>query len=504
MMTEEFLSNTLRIIFAKKPRELDQKYFQDLNRLCSFYRNEMVGNGDIPIYIQAKFDLIQKICGIILNGGSTDAAIVSLTASEKFKQFADLMYFHTTETIDDAWLAPRKKFVHDLVAWCKLNRTYAKFQEYSDMVRCASFDSVEAMISDFNDLVKNAFQDVTDYELSSRSGLTSSINTKTDSVGSLVDEIRKKFSAKNLITSGIEELDNGFLGGGFQPSRLYMFSGTSGIGKSTILLNLALRGALSGCVTDPLADPFGFERFCYQTTERVFLYVTMENYVYETWIRLYCALFKKTKQETVAMILNRRTTAEQIRDEINQMLEPFNSSIQMDYFPANTISPATIAGLISKHNKEPGRRCVKAVYIDYLDLLEPDEKREFFRLDLGQITSRLKAISATFEIPIITATQLNREAYKKTKSGDIGGETISESMHKLFIADFSAIMMRDRDDEANKKDPEDDFPTKILLKVHKNRDGKTGDLNIYFDYPRSRFLTVRELNQEYMGILEAV
>jgi replicative DNA helicase len=186
------------------------------------------------------------------------------------------------------------------------------------------------------------------------------------------------------------------------------------------------------------------------------------------------------------------------------MLEPFNSSIQIDYFPANTISPATIAGLISKHNKEPERRCVKAVYIDYLDLLEPDERREFFRLDLGQITSRLKAISATFEIPIITATQLNREAYKKTKTGEIGGETISESMHKLFIADFSAIMMRDRDDEANKRDPDDDFPTKILLKIHKNRDGNTGDLNIYFDYPRSRFLTVRELNQEYRGILEAV
>jgi hypothetical protein len=31
--------------------------------------------------------------------------------------------------------------------------------------------------------------------------------------------------------------------------------------------------------------------------ERVFLYVTMENYVYETWVRLYCSLFNKTKEE---------------------------------------------------------------------------------------------------------------------------------------------------------------------------------------------------------------
>jgi replicative DNA helicase len=136
--------------------------------------------------------------------------------------------------------------------------------------------------------------------------------------------------------------------------------------------------------------------------------------------------------------------------------------------------------------------------------LQPDERREFYRLDLGEITSRLKSISASYEIPIITATQLNREAYKKTKGGDMGGEMISESMQKLFIADFSAIMMRDHGDEAEKNGPPEDFPTKILLKIHKNRDGKTGDLNIYFDYPRSRFLTVRELNQEYRCVLEVV
>jgi replicative DNA helicase len=32
------------------------------------------------------------------------------------------------------------------------------------------------------------------------------------------------------------------------------------------------------------------------------------------------------------------------------------------------------------------------------------------------------------------------------------------------------------------------------LKVEKNRDGKTGKTNLYFDYPRSRILT----NDEYM------
>jgi hypothetical protein len=337
MMTEVFLGNCVKLIFAKKPKELDLKFFQDLNFLLSFYRKEMVGNNDVPLFVQGKFDLIDKVCGIILKGGTTDSAIVSVSASEKFKHFKDLLEFHANETVDDAFVAPRKKFIHDLIAWCKLNKTFAQFQKYSDVVRVGSFNTIEEIIAEWTDLIKEASQDVTDYELSARSGLTSSINTKTDSVNSLVDEIRNKFSMKNLISSGIEELDREFLGGGFQPSRLYLFSGTSGIGKSTFLLNCALRAALSGCVTDPYSDPTGFEQFCYPSTERIYLYVTMENYVYETWIRLYCALFKKSKQETVSMILNRRTNADQLRAEINQLLEPFNSSIQIDYFPANTI-----------------------------------------------------------------------------------------------------------------------------------------------------------------------
>jgi hypothetical protein len=58
------------------------------------------------------------------------------------------------------------------------------------------------------------------------------------------------------------------------------------------------------------------------------------------------------------------------------------------------------------------------------------------------IMSRLKTISASFEIPIITATQLNREAYRKEKEKEFGIETVSESIQKVFIADFGAVIQR--------------------------------------------------------------
>ena len=149
--------------------------------------------------------------------------------------------------------------------------------------------------------------------------------------------------------------------------------------------------------------------------QRLFLYVTLENYVYETWMRIYCDLTKKTKGEMLAKLRDASVTSKDIQNEIEQILAPYNCSIHVEYFPSNTISPGNIAALIQKYNRNPLHRAVKAVYVDYLDLLQPDEKGEMYRLDLGAITSRLKTISASFEIPIITATQLNREAYRKEK-----------------------------------------------------------------------------------------
>ena len=120
---------------------------------------------------------------------------------------------------------------------------------------------------------------------------------------------------------------------------------------------------------------------------------------------------------------------------------------------------------------------------------------------MGEITSRFKSIAANFEIPIITATQLNREAYRKGKGVELGSEMISESMQKLFIADFSAMIYLDDNGEIN-SDDETYVPQKVVLKVDKNRDGKTGKTHIYINYPESRFLTQQESVDEYSKLLE--
>jgi replicative DNA helicase len=111
-------------------------------------------------------------------------------------------------------------------------------------------------------------------------------------------------------------------------------------------------------------------------------------------------------------------------------------------------------------------------------------------------------IAGSFEIPIITATQLNREAYRRGWGKDPGVETISESIQKIFIADFGAIMTKDASNNSQTNGDSEMRPVKVALKVEKSRDGKLGKVDIYLDYPRSRMMTKEEYQKQCEAVME--
>lgn len=498
MITETLVNGCLQVLFSSKPRPLELSVYQDLLFFLD-YSSKYFYDGDAGIAVKGKLSIIKTTCKHMLKGGTMVEMITSLAVSQKYKQHMDLIKLNQESSMGEPDLVRWQNALQKWIAFCKMNSTFQRFNKYREIVVDGNFDTIEELIEEFSDIVKTASSDVADYELGTRSDLVSSFNTRSDGLDSILSEIRKKYSKENVVPSGIPELDNEFLNGGFQPSRVHFFAGTSGIGKSLLLINFVIRAAMTNAVSPLFGMP---ESWCLESSpERVFLYVTMENYVYETWLRLYCSLFKRTKDEILQELYQQKVTADSIKEQIKEKMAPYNSSIQIEYFPANTISPATISSLIGKLNQHPEKQSVKAVYIDYLDLMIPDERKEFYRLDLGEITSRFKSIAANFEIPIITATQLNREAYRKGKGVELGSEMISESMQKLFIADFSAMMYLDDKNEIT-SDEETYVPKKVVLKVDKNRDGKTGKTHIYINYPESRFLTQQESVEEYSKLLE--
>jgi len=102
----------------------------------------------------------------------------------------------------------------------------------------------------------------------------------------------------------------------------------------------------------------------------------------------------------------------------------------------------------------------------------------------------------------IQPSPLLSEPCRREGSKEPGIETISESIQKLFIADFGGIIRKDNSGSDAKKEDPSLRPVKVVLNIEKNRDGKVGKTYLYLDYQRSRFLTVEEYREEYEKITE--
>ena len=277
MITETFVNACFKTLFAQSSQPKDMSTYRDILTFFD-YSKKYFYEGDVPISVKIKIQLAKKTCEHMLNGGTMVEMVTSVAASEKYKQHLDLVNMFQEESFSETDMAQWQRTIQKMIAFCRLNSTFQRFDKYRDIVLNGNFDTIEDVIEEWSDMVKTASSAVADYELKTRSDLVSSFNTRADGVDSILNEIRKKYSTVNVVPSGIPELDTDFLNGGFQPSRIYFLSGTSGCGKSLVLLNSAKRAAMM-IPTTPFGFQFGDCAFD-DSPERVFLYVTMENYVY--------------------------------------------------------------------------------------------------------------------------------------------------------------------------------------------------------------------------------
>jgi replicative DNA helicase len=130
---------------------------------------------------------------------------------------------------------------------------------------------------------------------------------------------------------------------------------------------------------------------------------------------------------------------------------------------------------------------LKMIVVDYLGLMigEKDKKAENRNLELGGISRELKLLASELEIPIVAAAQLSRTVNEtdkpKLSSLRDSGELEQNAVKVIFLW---------------KTDPGDD--TQVGCTVAKNRRGRTGDVNFYFNGAKMTFteLSYRTDNDE--------
>jgi replicative DNA helicase len=119
------------------------------------------------------------------------------------------------------------------------------------------------------------------------------------------------------------------------------------------------------------------------------------------------------------------------------------------------------------------REKIKLVVIDYLQLIEPDNRRDNRQEQVAQISRRLKFLARELQIPVMALAQVNRGAEDRTE-------------HKPRLADLreSGAIEQDADTVMLLHRPEMYEPGQhegeLEIHIAKQRNGPTGELSLTF------------------------
>lgn len=257
--------------------------------------------------------------------------------------------------------------------------------------------------------------------------------------GIFEDKIYETYDAlvdvSNKLRTGMVGLDN-LLAGGLEKGRCYVLYGLPGEGKSMTLLDIAHKVKKYNTkyqVKDPTKKP-------------CILFLTMENSMKETIERLY------NISTTISRMSN--STPDKIIHDMRNAGMVLNDESPIDIivkWVAGMSVDTSYLYKIANDLEDQGYELVLIVQ-DYIKRIR-SIYREYWdnpRYEYGSIVNEFKTFATLKDIPILTASQLNRDATKnidegrKTNKVDllklIGRSNIGESMLMLENADGSYLI----------------------------------------------------------------
>jgi len=282
------------------------------------------------------------------------------------------------------------------------------------------------------------------------------IDVLNDDYTPVMEKLRDQSDYELSIKTGFRFLYDSLPAGGFEPCRLYLIGGTSGVGKSTILVNFLGNAVLKSQRYDPFV----------QKNRDMLIYITAENLIDESLERLYCMLTGIPVAEVKEKYMDDNFT---LQTKLVEIMQQRQMNIQIYYVQPKKTTVRDIEAIIDKVQSTGCN--VKGLYIDYLDLIRSGYQLTDLRHELGEVAIGFKNIAVTYRIPVVTVTQLNRGGYDSKSEPTL--TQMSESMQKIDNSDFVLFLQNDQE-------PTIGIPTElgipkqckhIKMTILKNRNG---------------------------------
>ncbi len=466
MITESFLNSCFSLLLNQNSKIKKTKaLYRDIVDILDF--SEQRDTYEVPVDIKNKLDCLRKISQMLMDDRTVNSIRDSISLSEKFKEHMSLLDLKTTEDISEAAFQDYIRQVRIRKKISGLFKNYDELNNVLETIKDGTFDSIDDLVEDYEITIKHLYSNMMEAQRSVTIEAAASLDLVDDSYDHVLEMITRKYERTSKTPTGFGLLDNKIMMGGYEPSRLYIWGGGSGAGKSTMLNNTIIKSA----TIDPAQDTTVASKFVPGEVTRVYIYVTMENTIEESLMRTYQPLFNKTSIGMLEEIAKKVDIGKNIKDRLLRC----GSTIVMKYFPAMSVSVLDIMSVVDDVINKYGKDSIAGLYVDYLDLLKTDMKYDMYRLELGHITLSLKTLAVQYNIPVITGSQLGRKVYSIQASNELNLDQMSESIKKVEHADFVALFAKDPSDNGI-----------IHGKIGKNRAGES-NINVDFSVDFSRF-----------------
>ncbi len=464
MLTEQFLNLSCVMLLNKSFATYD--IHQDIKEILEFYGK----SEDVPLIVKNKFDVVQLICKLRCQGSDVDTILDSIISTSKYVEMESFIKASESRVIIQTELDSMYKQIKTRKKLLNMLSDYPSLTEFVDCFENNMFDDMGTAVTRFEEIICRFHSKLNAISREESTNEISDLNLLYDDYTPVIDQIKMNYSGANSVPTHYQSLDK-YIKNGFQPKRLYIFGGASGDGKSTLLMNILSNQLLTRNVDDDYID--------------VYLYVTMENLVDESLLRLYACM---NRLEEAKIMDNWDTVQYSMMQYFKNLQIKNGKMIHMSYFPPSKCTIEDILSKVDDINSLPlynGKKIrLKEIMVDYLDLMKSGTSYDLYRLELGQITIELKFLSVITKLPIITLTQLNREGYDKQKKKSLVmiGESIKKVENADLVAMLTYISEKNSIQDNTGKTPRDGYGH-LNIDILKNRCGAkdvTVKLNVAF------------------------
>lgn len=264
-----------------------------------------------------------------------------------------------------------------------------------------------------------------------------------------------KREPEKAISTGIQKIDVK-LSGGLKGGRLYVIGARTGVGKSALMCSMATAAI--------------------EKSARV-LYVSLEMGAQENVARM----ISSVSGVPLGRINNRSTLSDGDHGAIIESCArlPGNNF----RFSVRARTPEDIRRAALKMRAQTG---IDMIVVDYIQLLQPDTKASSRVEAIGSITRALKLLAMEFDIPVLSAAQVNRAGAQGGGAPRLSDLRESGSIEQ----DADVVFLMHREDGQEKREKK-----RVSIAIAKNRQGGTGTGDFIFDGALMRFHPLEDQKQ---------